>query len=151
MNELFILMIGGLIAFIVILLVLFSLKGRLGTYPIPPANLLPVIQWNIGTRGFPCYEAKPGVLSVQKDALVKVKIHFRHQDGGSKVLYEIDATEIGWVMVLVFVFLPYVSLVGLIIALYIHFSGRAFSRDFIGNLVRSLASAWTGGRVPQKR
>lgn len=87
MDMIIILMIGGLIALIVILIVLFMLKGRLGTFAIPPANLLQRVRRNIQIQGFSCAETRPNVLSIQKDTFTKVKIHFKpHPKGDGRTV-----------------------------------------------------------------
>ncbi len=135
MDVLFYITIGAIIAVLVVVLILLSLKGRIGTYPVSPAKLRLSLSKEIQLRGFSCSEAKPGVLSVRKDSLVKVKIHFKSIEGGTKVLCEMDTTELGWALIFILIFAPYFGWASIIVALYIHFSGRAFSREFIRNLI----------------
>jgi hypothetical protein len=135
MDLLLIVVVGSIIAALVVLVILFSLKGNLGTYREPPEVLLPALSWGIQSRGFSCSEKKPGVLSVRKDSLVRVSIHFRPVDGATKVLYEADATELGWAVVFILIFAPYIGWASIVVALYIHFSGRSFSRGFIRRLI----------------
>ena len=58
-----------------------------------------------------------------------IKIHVRPGPRGTEVRYEVDATGLGWALVIVLMITGYLGLVSLILAIYIHASAGAFARN----------------------
>ncbi|MFQ6060518.1 MAG: hypothetical protein ACE5KV_04355 [Thermoplasmata archaeon] len=133
--ELVIVQITITVATLLALVVVYSLKSMLCISPHSPHQLLPILREKIQSHGFECSEEKPTVLRVRKDSFVRVKIHLKALNKGTKVLFQTDTTELGWVLVFMLLFLPALGWVGILVAFYIHFSGKAFSRRVIRRLL----------------
>ena len=86
-------------------------------------------------EGFPTKKVG-NVLRVTKGNLVAVKLHLRRYHSGTQVLCGLDASPVGWALILILIFLPWVFVVAVAVAVYIHVSGRRFAKETIRPLIR---------------
>ncbi len=122
--------IGLALATIIILVIILSRKPSLGTVSAPPEAVLRHIAFPLRASGFSTSE-EPGYIKVRVNDLAELKVYARQSPGGTDIRYEVGATPLGWMLILVLVLLAYFNVVSIILALYIHFSARAFARERI--------------------
>ena len=68
-------------------------------------------------------------MKVSVGSISAVKIHVRPGPRGTEVRYEVDATGLGWTLVLLLMITGYLGLASLIVAIYIHASAAGFARS----------------------
>lgn len=119
---------GGLIAAFVAILAVALHKPLLAVTPLAAPAVRRDIAYRLRVLGYPV-DAGSSPMKLSIDSLSAVKIHVRPATRGTEIRYEVDATGLGWTLVLILMFSGYLGLVSLIIALYIHANAARFARD----------------------
>jgi len=93
----------------------------------PPSLVLRDIAFRLRILGYTVNAAKSPML-VQIDSMSALKVHVRAGPRGTEIRYEVDATTLGWVVVLILMFTGYLSLVSVGVAIFIHVTAAGFAR-----------------------
>ena len=124
------------IATVLVLVIIFSRRPRLGTVSAPPDAVFRHIAFQLRALGLRTTQ-EPGRLKVRVNDFAEVKVRARQGPDGTCVRYEVDATPTGWVLVLILTGFGYLGVIAIAIALYIHVSASSFARERIGPLLRA--------------
>ena len=119
---------GGLIAAFVAILAVALYKPLLAVTPVAAPAVMRDIAYRLRVLGYPV-DAGMSPVKLTVDSLSVVKIHVRPGTRGTEIRYEVDATGLGWTLVLILMFSGYLGIASLIIALYIHASAAKFARN----------------------
>lgn len=106
-------------------------KPLLASTPMPPAVALRDVAFRLRTLGH-LVDASRSPLKVKVDSLAALKVHVRSGPRGTEIRYEVDATNLGWTLVLILMFAWYAGIVAVVIAVIIHASAASFARKRLG-------------------
>lgn len=125
---------GGAILFLAILAIWILRKPRLAVVSAPPEAVRRDLAYRIRTTGHPV-EVVKDVLRVRIDSLAALKLHVRASPRGTEIRYEVDATGLGWTLVLVFALISYLAVIALAVAVVIHWRAQSFARSRVKALL----------------
>jgi uncharacterized ion transporter superfamily protein YfcC len=120
-------MIGALIALVYVAV----RKVKVGEISQADMNqLMPHLDYAFRMRGWQSkWNPNSGKMTVTKDSLVASDIYFRRgPNGKTEILSGVNAGAIGWVLVIVFMFVSG-GLIGIVLAIVLHVMSRNFSQN----------------------
>lgn len=129
-----VLLFGGVALLLAFLVTWVLWKPLLAVVTAPAGAVRRDLAYRIRAIGYPVDVAKD-VLKVKVDSITALKVHVREAEPGTKIRYEVDATGLGWTLVLIFAFAPYLGIASLITALMIHVRARRFARSRVAPLL----------------
>src|SRR3990170_7640718 len=80
-------------------------------------------------------DAAKAVLRIKIDSLSALKLHVRPGPQGTEIRYEVDATNLGWAIVLIFALVGYLGVIAIAIGIAIHLKASGFARSSVSPLL----------------
>jgi hypothetical protein len=120
-------MVGALVALVYVAV----RKVKVGEISQADVNqLMPNLDYAFRMRGWQSkWNANNGKMTVTKDSLVASDIYFRvGASGNTEILSGVNAGTIGWVLVIVFMFISG-GLIGIVLAIVLHIMSRNFAQN----------------------
>ena len=130
----FFLIVGGMILFLAILVAWAFWKPLLAIVPASPDAVRRDLAFRLRATGYTVDAAK-AVLRIKIDSLSALKLHVRPRPQGTEIRYEVDATGLGWAIVLIFAAVGYLGVVAIAIGIAIHLTARQFARSRVAPLL----------------
>ena len=124
----FVILFGGVLVLLVVLGTWVLWKPLLALVPAPPDAVRRDLAYRIRGIGYPV-EVVKDVLRVRVDSLAQVKLHVRRGARGTQIRYEVDATNLGWSIVLVTALITYLAVIAVGVGIAIHARARGFARS----------------------
>jgi len=124
----FVILFGGVLVLLVVLGTWVLWKPLLALVPAPPDAVRRDLAYRIRGIGYPV-EVVKDVLRVNIDSLAQVKLHVRRGARGTQIRYEVDATNLGWSIVLVTALITYLAVIAVGVGIAIHARARGFARS----------------------
>ena len=124
----FVILFGGVLVLLVVLGTWVLWKPLLALVPAPPDAVRRDLAYRIRGIGYPV-EVVKDVLRVRVDSLAQVKLHVRRGARGTQIRYEVDATNLGWSIVLVTALITYLAVIAVGVGIAIHARVRGFARS----------------------
>src|SRR5947208_6770949 len=124
----FVILFGGVLVLLVVLGTWVLWKPLLALVPAPPDAVRRDLAYRIRGIGYPV-EVVKDVLRVRVDSLAQVKLHVRRGARGTQIRYEVDATNLGWSIVLVTALITYMAVIAVGVGIAIHARARGFARS----------------------
>jgi len=126
--------LGGPAVLLVVLGIWAVRKPLLAVVPAPPDAARRDLAYRIRAIGYPV-EVVKDVLRVKVDSMAQLKIRLRAGAHGTEIRYEVDATNVGWSVVLITGMITYVAIVAVGISIVIHLRARRFARSHVAALI----------------
>src|SRR5436190_656889 len=124
----FVILFGGVLVLLLVLGTWVLWKPLLALVPAPPDAVRRDLAYRIRGIGYPV-EVVKDVLRVRVDSLAQIKLHVRRGARGTQIRYEVDATNLGWSIVLVTALITYLAVIAVGVGIAIHARARAFARS----------------------
>src|SRR6267378_4386370 len=96
----FVILFGGALVLLAVLATWVLWKPLLAVVPASPEAARRDLAYRIRAIGYPV-ELVKDVLRVRVDSIAQLKLHIRGGARGTEIRYEVDATNVGWSIVLV--------------------------------------------------
>lgn len=123
----FLFLVVGFIAAIIGIVAWVVRHPLLMVVAAPPHLVLRDIAFRLRILGYTVDAAKSPV-RIQIDSVSALKVHVRAGPRGTEVRYEVDATTLGWAVVLILLFTGYLGLISVGVAIFIHATAASFAR-----------------------
>ncbi len=133
-DPILIILFGGTLLFLTVLVIWVLWKPLLAVVPGPPDAVRRDLAYRLRAAGH-TVDASKGPLRIKIDSLASLKVHVRPGAQGTEIRYEVDATNTGWAIVLIFALIGYLGLVAVIISIVIHVTARGFARSRVVSLL----------------
>src|SRR5436190_1994370 len=117
----FVILFGGVLVLLVVLGTWVLWKPLLALVPAPPDAVRRDLAYRIRGIGYPV-ELVKDVLRVRVDSLPQVKLHVRRGARGTQIRYEVDATNLGWSIVLVTALITYLACIAVRVVVLLGFA-----------------------------
>lgn len=129
-----VLFFGGVALFLTVLVLWLLWKPLLVAVPAPPDAVRRDVAYRLRATGL-TVDTATKVLRVKIDSLSALKLHVRPGPQGTEVRYEVDATTLGWALVLIFAIIGYLGVIAVVLAVVIHVTAGRFARTRVALLL----------------
>src|SRR3989442_8864880 len=130
----FVILFGGAAVLLVILVTWALWKPLLALVPPPPDAARRDLAYRIRAIGYPV-EGVQDVLRVKGDSIAQLKLRIRAGARGTAIRYEVDATNVGWSIVLITGLISYLAFIAVGVSIPIHLRARGFARSRVAPLL----------------
>jgi hypothetical protein len=125
---------GGPVVLLVVLAIWVLRRPLLAVVSAPPDAARRDLAYRIRANGYPV-EVVKDVLRVKVDSLAQLKLHLRAGARGTEIRYEVDATNVGWSLVLITGLISYLTIIAVGVSVAIHLRARRFARSRVTPLL----------------
>ena len=130
----FVLLFGGAAVLLVVLSIWALWKPLLAVVPAAPDAARRDLAYRIRAIGYPV-EVVKDVLRVKVDSIAQLKLRIRGGPRGTEIRYEVDATSVGWSIVLITGLISYLAFIAVGVSIAIHLRARGFARSRVAPLL----------------
>jgi hypothetical protein len=109
-------------------------KPLLAVVLAPPDAARRDLAYRIRAIGYPV-EVVKDVLRVKVDSIAQLKLRLRAGARGTEIRYEVDATNVGWSLVLITGLITYLAIIAVGVSIAIHLRARGFARSRVAPLL----------------
>jgi hypothetical protein len=125
---------GGPAVLLVVLTIWVLWKPLLAVVLAPPDAARRDLAYRIRAIGYPV-EVVKDVLRVKVDSIAQLKLRLRAGARGTEIRYEVDATNVGWSLVLITGLITYLAIIAVGVSIAIHLRARGFARSRVAPLL----------------